>query len=90
MAMSYAGGNIYALGFYIGDFLTALPITNPSLVMPTTTPIPYNATILASRCASSTLQQVQTFGMGNKVVISCVVCDYLFFILLVVVDSQHN
>ncbi|KAG0036536.1 hypothetical protein BGZ83_003784, partial [Gryganskiella cystojenkinii] len=42
-AVTFANGIIYTLALYIDQYLTALPITSPSLIMPTTTPIPYNA-----------------------------------------------
>ncbi|KAG0045354.1 hypothetical protein BGZ83_009426, partial [Gryganskiella cystojenkinii] len=71
-AVTFANGTIYSLGLNGNQYLTALPITNPSLVMPTTTPIPYNAASVAARCGSTSSSRVKTFGMGNKVVISCV------------------
>ncbi|KAG0028361.1 hypothetical protein BGZ83_005077, partial [Gryganskiella cystojenkinii] len=72
-ALTFANGTIYTMALYnSGQYLTALPITSPSLIMPTTTPIPNNAASVAARCGNAFSSQLKTFGMGNKVVISCV------------------
>ncbi|GJJ71666.1 hypothetical protein EMPS_04016 [Entomortierella parvispora] len=72
MALSYANGSIYSLGYYgSSNFLTALPLPSATLTMPNTTPKAYDATIVGTNCASSTLLRVQMYSMGSKIVIAC-------------------